>query len=92
MLTDNKKKPRRYGEFVKDYKNEEEIERQPEQYVSEERLVERSYLRKEPPPYIPRYGYLFYGQFFTCGRLGHKDVNYFQRRNYETRNNPASLR
>ena len=27
MFTDNEKKPRRYAEVVKDYKNEEEIER-----------------------------------------------------------------
>ena len=53
MLTDNEKKPRRYAEVFKDYKNEEEIERQPEQPVSEERLAEISDLRKAPSAYIP---------------------------------------
>ena len=77
MLIDNEKKPRRYAEVVKDYKNEEEIERQPEQPVSEEGPAERSDLRKSPPPYIPRYGYFFYGHCFTCGRFGHKAVNCF---------------
>ena len=90
MLTDNEKKPRRYAEVVKDYKNEEEIEHQPEQPVSEEGPTERSDLKKAPPPYIPRYGYYFYGHCFTCGRFGHKAVNCFQRRNFETRNNLAS--
>ena len=36
MLTDNEKKPRRYVEVVKYYKNEEEIKCQPEQPLSEE--------------------------------------------------------
>ena len=92
MLTDNEKKPRRYAEVVKDSKNEEEIERQPEQPVLEKGPAERSDHRKAPPPYIPRYGYFFYGHCFTCGRFGHKAVNCFQRRNFETRNNLASLR
>ena len=92
MLTDNEKKARRYAEVVKDYKNEEEIERQPEQPVSKEGPAERLDLRKAPSPYIPRYGYLFYGNFFTCGRFGQKAINCFQRRNFDTRNNLASLR
>ena len=69
MLTDNEKKPKRYAEVVKDYKNEEEIECQPEQPVSEEVPAKRLDLRKEPPPYIPRYGYFFNGHCFTCGRF-----------------------
>ena len=92
MLTYNKKKPRRYAKVVKDYKNEEEIESHPEQPLSEEGLVERPDLRKEPPPDVPRYVFFFYGNLFTCGRFGHKVVNYFQRIKFETRNNPASLR
>ena len=92
MLTDNEKKTRRYAKFVKDYKNEEEIKCQPEQPVSKEAPAERPDLRKAPPPYILRYGYFFYGHCFTCRRFGHKVVNCFQRRNFETRNNLASLR
>ena len=61
MLTDNEKKPRRYAEVVKDSKNEEEIECQPEQPVLEKGPAERSDHTKAPPPYIPRYGYFFYG-------------------------------
>ena len=64
MLTDNKKNPKRYAKVVKDYKNEEEIECQLEQPVSEEGPAERSDLRKAPPPYIPRYGYFFYGHCY----------------------------
>ena len=80
MLKYNKNKPRSYAEVVKDYTNEEEIECQLEQPLSEEGLTERPDLIKAPPSYVPRYGYFFYGHYFTCGRFGHKAVNYFQRR------------
>ena len=82
MLTNNEKKTRIYVEVFKDSTNEEEIECQPERPLSEVGTPERPYLRKEPPSYVPRYGYFFYGHCFTCGRFGHKAVNYFQRRNF----------
>ena len=45
MSTDNEKKPKRYAEVVKDYKNEEEIECQPEQPVRK-RLIAKVDMNK----------------------------------------------
>ena len=91
MLTDNKKKPRRYAKVVKDYKNEEEIECQLEKPLSKEGPPERPDLRKSPPPYVPRYGYFFYGHCFTCEKFGHKVVNCIRRRIFENRNNSENF-
>ena len=65
---------------------------QPEQSIPKGELVERQYIRRTSPSFVPGYGHFFYGYCFTCGKSGHKVVNFFQRRNFETRNNPASLR
>ena len=79
------------AEIVKDSTNEGETECQLEQTLSKGSPEERPDIKKSPPSYVPRYGYLFYGHLFTCGRFGHKVANYFQRRNFETRNNHVSL-
>ena len=46
---------------------------------------------KFAPPFVPRFRPFFHGSCFTCGKIGHKAVNYFQRRNFETRNNSTNL-
>ena len=70
MMTGNEEKPIIYAEVVKDSTNEEDIECQPEQPLSKGGPRERQDLRKEPPSYVPRYEYFFYGHCFTCGRFG----------------------
>ena len=92
MMIGNEEKPESYAEVVKDSTNEEEIKCQPKQPISKGGPAERPDIRRETPSYVPKYGYLFYGHCFTCGRFEYKVVNYFQRRNFETRNNHASLR
>ena len=89
--TGNEEKPRSYVEVVKDSTNEEEIECHPKQPLSEVGPTERPDLRRTAPSSVPRYGHFFYGYCFTCGKFEHKVVNCFQRRNFETRNNPTRL-
>ena len=74
MMTDNEKNPRSYAEVVKDSTNEEEIECKPKQPMSKQATTETLDIRRTPPSYVPRYGYLFYGNCFTCGIFGHKAV------------------
>ena len=92
MTTANAETPRSYAEVIKDSTDEDEIKCQPKQSIPKGSSTEIQYLRRIAPPFFPRFGHFFYGYCFICGKFGHKAVNYFQRGNFETRNNSANLR